>query len=321
MNASIVVFGFGAVGRLVARTLSERGDVVRIAQRNRPADLPEGIGFTACDVLDADAVRRVVEGTAQVLLAIGFPYDARVWRTAWPTAMTNIVEACAAAGARIVFIDNLYQLGPQRQPLREDMPLSPAAEKPAIRTEVTRIWMAATGRVRLAALRCPDFYGPDVPVSHIGSTGFGRIATGKAALLLVPPDVPHDFAYVPDIARAAVTLLDAPDDAFGQAWNMPCAPTRTTRDILRLGSEAIGVRLKVNAIPLRLLPLFGLFSRVMHEVADLGFTWNRPYRVDASKFRQRFWSDVTPFEVGAPAAVRSFLPQPPVPDAGAPRPR
>ena len=31
---------------------------------------------------------------------------------------------------------------------------------------------------------------------------------------LIAIDDPHDFAYAPDTARAAVTLLDAPDDAF-----------------------------------------------------------------------------------------------------------
>ena len=309
MDKSIVVFGHGTIGRLVTRTLAARGDVVRVAQRTRPKDLPDGVAFTACDVLDADAVRRAVGRAAQVLLAISFPYDSRVWRTAWPTAMTNIVGACAAAGARIVFIDNLYQLGPQHEPLREDMPLNPVGNKPAILTEVTRIWMAATDRVRMAGLRCPDFYGPDVPVSHIGDAGFGRIAAGRAAMLFAPPDTPHDFAYVPDIARAAVTLLDAPDDAFGQVWNMPCAPTRTPREILRLGADAIGVRLKVNAVPLRLLPLLGLFSQLVREVADVGFTWDRPYRVDAGKFKQRFWSDVTSFEVGARAAAQSFKAQ------------
>jgi hypothetical protein len=28
--------------------------------------------------------------------------------------------------------------------------------------------------------------------------------------------------------------------------------------------------------------------------------------VDGSKFKRRFWSDVTPFEVGAPATALSF---------------
>ena len=310
MSGTIVVFGYGTIGRPVTGLLLERGDAVRVAQRTRPADLPGGVACTACDILEREAVQRAVEGAGQVVLAVGFPYDARVWRTAWPRAMANIVEACATAGARLVFLDNLYQLGPQTEPRREDMPLGAAGEKGAVLAEVARIWMAARDRVRVAALRCPDFYGPGVAASHIGSTGFGRIASGKPALLLAPPDTPHDFAYVPDIARAVVTLLDAPDDAFGQAWNMPCAPTRTPREILRLGADAIGVPLRVTAVPFRLLPLLGRFSRIMKEVADVGFTWDRPYQVDAGKFTRRFWSDVTPFEAGAPATIRSFAASP-----------
>ena len=306
MSGTIVVFGYGTIGRVVAKLLLERGDAVRVAQRTRPADLPSGVAYTACDILGREAVQRAVEGAGQVVLAVGFPYDARVWRTAWPEAITNIVEACAATGGRLVFLDNLYQLGPQIEPRNEDVPLSAASEKGAVLAGVTRTWMAARDRVRVAALRCPDFYGPGVAASHIGNTGFGRIASGRPALLLAPPDTPHDFAYVPDIARAVVTLLDAPDDAFGQVWNMPCAPTRTPREILQLGADAIGVPLRLTAIPLRLLPLLGRFSRMVKEVADVGFTWDRPYRVDASKFTRRFWSDVTPFEVGAPAMARSF---------------
>ena len=306
MSGLSIVFGYGTIGRLVAKTLVERGDAVRVAQRTRPANLAAGMQFARCDILEPAAVRRAVAGATQVLLAVSFPYDARVWRVAWPTAMTNVVNACAEVGARIVFIDNLYQLGPQSEPRREDMKLSLAGEKPAILTEATGIWTAATDRVRVAALRCPDFYGPGVAVSHIGDSGFGRIAKGRSALLLAPPDTPHDFAYVPDIARAAVALLDAPDDAFGQVWNMPCAPTRTPREILKLGADAIGMKLKVASVPPWLLPLFGRFSRLIKEVADVGFTWDRPYQVDSSKFERRFWSDVTPYEVGAPTTARWF---------------
>lgn len=306
MRQSILVLGYGAVGRAVTEVLAARGDEVRVAQRSQPADLPAGVAFTPCDILDPDAVRRAVAGAAQVVLAIGLPYDSRVWRKTWPPAMRNVVEACAATGTRIVFIDNLYMLGRQDGPRREDMSLSRKGQKPAILAEVTDIWMAARDRVKLAALRCTDFYGPGVPVSHIGATGFGALAQGQPALLLAPPDVPHDFAYVPDIARAAVTLLDAPDDAFGQVWNMPCAPTRTPREILALGAKAIGVRPRVRAIPLWLLPLLGLFVRFLKEMADVGFTWDGPYVVDGRKFTTRFWADVTPYEVGAAVTARAF---------------
>jgi len=308
MSGTTVIFGFGAVGRATTQALLARGTAVQVAQRTRPADLPSRAGFRPCGVLDAQAVAEAIAGAEQVVVAIGFAYDARVWRSAWPRAMTNLVEACAATGARVVFVDGLYMLGPQHEPLREDMALTGFGAKPAIRSEVTRIWMAAAaaGRVRIAALRSPDFYGPGVTASHLGSAAFGALARGKPAMLLAPPDTPHDFAYVPDIARAVTTLLDAPDDAFGQAWNMPCAPTRTPRQILRLGAEALGIKLKVRAVPLGLLPLFGLVSPFMREVAEMRFTWDRPYEVDATKFARRFWSDVTPYEVGAPAAVRSF---------------
>ena len=90
-------------------------------------------------------------------------------------------------------------------------------------------------------------------------------------------------------------------------WNMPCAPTRTPREILKLGADALGVPLTITAVPLWLLPLVGPFSRFMKEVVDVGFTFDRPYVIDASKFTSRFSSDVTPFEVGAPATARSFV--------------
>ena len=34
--------------------------------------------------------------------------------------------------------------------------------------------------------------------------------------------------------------------------------------------------------------------------------WDRPYRVDSSRFAKRFWGDTTPFEVGAPATALWF---------------
>ncbi len=241
-----VVLGFGAVGRSTVTALLARGDAVCVAQRRRPADRPAGATLRGLRCARRRIRCGAPSGAAQIVLAVGFAYDRLVWRKAWPKTMTNVIAAGAAMGARIVFVDNLYMLGPQRSPRREDMALSKAGAKAAILSKVTRIWMKATDRVRIAALRCTDFYGPGVPVSHLGTTGFGAIAQGKPALMLAPPDTPHDFAYVPDIARAVITLLDAPDDAFGQVWNMPCAPTRTPREILRLGADARPMTLKIR---------------------------------------------------------------------------
>ncbi|WP_380786207.1 NAD-dependent epimerase/dehydratase family protein [Sphingomonas sp. R86521] len=306
MTQQITVFGYGAVGKPIVAQLVARGDHVRVATRHRPADLAVEVEHMPCDVLDADNVRDALEGAAQAVLAVGFAYDARLWRTVWPLAMTNVVEGCAATGVRLVFIDNLYQLGPQTAPRTEDMPLGTVGEKPVILAEVTRIWQAARDRVRVAALRCTDFYGPGVTVSHLGALAIGEVAKGKPAQLLVPADTPHDFAYVPDIARAAVMLLDAQDEDFGQVWNMPCAPTRTPRALLAMAAAVDGRKLRVWGVPLALLRPLGLVYRFAKEVADVGFTWDRPYVVDGGKFVRRFGFAPTPYEIGVPVTVRAF---------------
>lgn len=146
MTGLVTVFGYGAVGRPIIEMLAARGDRVRVAQRRRPNDLPAGADHMPCDVLDPEDVQRALEGASQAVLAVGFTYDARLWRTVWLRAMTNMVEGSAEAGVRLVFIDNLYQLGPQTSPRTEEMPLTTTGEKPVILAEVTRIWWCrATG--------------------------------------------------------------------------------------------------------------------------------------------------------------------------------
>lgn len=311
MTPEIVVLGYGPVGRATTELLAAKGVAVRVAQRSHPSDLAHGAVFQASDVLDRASVAGAVAGAKQIVVAIGFPYIAEVWRTSWPAAMQNLLAAAAATHARMVFVDNLYMYGAQHAALREDMPLTDVGVKPAVRAEITRLWTkaSAAGQVRVAALRAPDFYGPGVGLSHLGDLAFGAIAKGKRAMLIAPPDTPHDFAYVPDIARAVASLLDAPDDAFGQAWHMPSAPIRTPRQILELGARALGTTARISSLPQWLLPVVGAVSPMLREMTEMRFLWDRPYHVDARKFTNRFWSDVTPFEIGAAATALSFRDQ------------
>jgi len=304
----ITIFGYGPTGEATANLLRARGTPVRVVQRRRPANLPAGVEFMSCDALDAGQVMQAMTGATQAVVTIGFEYSGKVWERAWPKATANLLAAAETNATRVVHIDNMYMYGPQTAPLHEHMPLTRYGRKPAARAQATRMWMeaASKGHVWWAALRAPDFYGAGVDRSHIGATGLAAVAQGKAANLLMAPDNPHAFAYVPDIARAAVSLLDAPDEDFNQVWHVPCAPTRTPRELLKMGADAVGQKLKVVALPSWLLPVIGSVVPFVREVAEMRFTWNRPYHVDAQKFSRRFWSDATPFEVGIPATTRAF---------------
>jgi nucleoside-diphosphate-sugar epimerase len=304
----IAIFGYGPVGRAIAARLTAEGREVIVAQRRAPSGLPKRATFAPCDVLDRDAVVKAVREAEQFVVAIGFPYSGVLWREVWPKAIANFVDACKATGARMVFIDGLYMYGPQTAPLVETMPLTDTGWKPAARSAATRIWMAAAAacEARVAALRAPDFYGPGVGNSFLGDTSIGKLAQGRPAVFIGSPEVLHDYGYVPDIARAATTLLAAPDSAFGQAWHVPCAPTQTTRDILKIAAETLGVKLRISAMPAWMLGASGMFSPFLRELTEMRFQWDRPYRVDASRFAAAFWSDATPFEAGIPETALAF---------------
>jgi nucleoside-diphosphate-sugar epimerase len=308
MKGNIVVLGYGAVGKATVARLLAESHKVTVAQRSMPKDLPQEAQFITCDVLDLASLKAATKDAFQIVVALGFKYDSKVWRNAWPRAMANIIEACSQTGQRIVFVDNLYMYGPQTTPLREDMPLTNFGAKPAARAEVTKLWMAAAaaGQIKIAALRAPDFYGPHVELSLWGPESLGAIAKGKAGRIPMPFNIPHDFAYVPDFARAVVTLLEASDDAYGQAWHVPMAPTRTAREIINIAEHHLGHKVKVSTVPPLMLKLLGLFIPFIREFNEMSFNFDRPYQVDASKFSKRFWSDATPFEVGVAATVDSF---------------
>lgn len=309
MSEKIVIFGYGAAGQAVATRFAAAGRRVIVAQRSEPDGLAAGVDFVHADVLKEGDVLVATQGASHAVIATGFAYSTAAWAENWPRAMNNFITAARQTGARTLFFDNLYMYGPQSAPISETSAFTPWGGKPAVRRQITDMWQSASARgdILMTALRVPDFYGPGVHNSHLGELVFGRLASGRPAQLAVPCDLPHDFAYVPDVARAVEALIDASDDVFGQVWHMPCAPTRTIRDIIEIGAKAISKKARIQTVPLWLAPILGIFSPMLREVYDVRFLFDRPYHVDASKFRNRFWSDVTPFETGLSATARSYL--------------
>ena len=161
------------------------------------------------------------------------------------------------------------------------------------------------GRVEAAAVRASDFYGPGVTLSALGERSVGRIARGKAAQIVGDPDQPHSFTYVPDIARALITVAGA-DDAMGQAWNVPNAPDRTVREILQMFADALGTSLAIQSMPGFVMSVVGVFNGNVREMKEMLYQWERPFHVDSSKFAERFWGDATSFADGVAATVAAY---------------
>lgn len=316
MPKTILVLGYGACGREVTKLLSERGDRVIIGQRSKPADLLPNSEHIKIDVLNKTAMVEAlkdISGIAEIVVTLGFTYDYKVWGKMWPEAMANIIHLSDTIKARVVFVDNMYMYGPQptSDPINEDTTLYTGTQlrKPKIRADITNLWLAATKEkgIKFTALRAPDFYGPKCLLSHLGEFVFPPLVQGKSAQVLVPIDTPHDFAYTPDIGRAVVCLIDADDDCYNQVWHVPCAPTLTIRQLIKIASDHLGHKSpSITAVPFFLMGLLGLCSTFMAELKEMGFTWTVPYYVNFNKFRAKFNFEPTPFEVGIVETVKSF---------------
>jgi len=304
----IAVAGYGAVGREIAQRLSARGDEILIVQRQKPSTLPKNAKFKQANLEGANETKAALAGIGTVVCAVGIPYVSKIYTRVWPIVMRNMLDACGETGARFVFVDNLYMYGPVSQPMTEDTPLTSYGRKPRVRAEITRMWQEAhnNGRVRAVAVRASDFYGPNVPTSVLSTQGVVRLLNGKSAIAPYPADNPHDITYIPDFARAVETLIDAPDDAYGQAWHVPNAPTRTLRELMMLAATMIGVPPRVTVLGPILGRLLGLFRQDVRELGEMRFQWDRPYLVDTTKFTQRFWHDPTPFEQGLKSTIAYY---------------
>ena len=286
MTGRIAIFGYGPVGRATAARLLAEGREVFVAQRRAPPDLPKASGLRAVRRARWRSRRQDGQGKRQFVVAIGFPYSGVVWRDAWPRAIMNFVAASKATGARMVFIDNLYMYGPQTAPLVETMPLADTAGSPRRARPRPASGWTPRPRARRASPRC----APRTSMGRASASPFSatpRSATSRRASPRCSSARRTSCTTTPMCRTSRARrplLLAAPDSAFGQAWHAPCAPTRTTRDILKIAAEALGVKLRISAMPAWMLGASAMFSPFLGELTEMRFQWDRPYHVDASRF-------------------------------------
>lgn len=300
-----VVLGAGPVGRALVDRLVHDGQPVRVVTRSvLPSSIP-AVETADANMSDPDQAIRACAGAGVVYGCVGMGYGD--WPNRWPPLMGGMLTGAQAAGARFVFTDNCYMYGPVDGAMTEDLPLTDYGRKPSTRSQITRMWQHAheKGRLEAAAVRASDFYGPGVRTAALGERSVARLAAGKSAQMLGDPDQLHSFTYVPDIARA-LTSVGRAEDAMGQAWNVPNAPDRTVREVLEMFASRFGQHLKIQTPPKPLLSVMSIFSSDMRELKEMQYQWERPFRVDWSKFASRFWSDATPFDDGIAATAASY---------------
>ena len=152
----------GTIASALLPVLQAEGQQVRLVSRN-PKPVP-GTESVAADVLDYEQVLHAVKGSDIVYMLVGIQYNATIWERDWPVIMRNVITACKATNARLIFFDNAYMYGKVDEEITETTPYRPVSRKGKVRAGVARMLEAEMGSGALKAIiaRAVDFYGPGV---------------------------------------------------------------------------------------------------------------------------------------------------------------
>jgi nucleoside-diphosphate-sugar epimerase len=283
----VVVGATGGAGGALVRELAGGGHRVRAVSRKPAADLPEGVEPLAADAADPAQTRTACAGATVVYHCVQPPYER--WAAEFPPLTQSIADAAAAAGARLVYADNLYAYGPVDGPITEDLPAQPTTNKGGIRAVMAGRLLAAhrSGTLQVAIARSSDYYGPGGANSVVGDILFGAAVRGKRARWMGRMDLPHSLNYLQDVARA-LRILGARPEALGEVWYLPAAEPVTGRGFVELIAAPLGRPVKVTATSRLALRLAGLFDPRARETTEMLYQWERPFVLDASKFQRAF---------------------------------
>lgn len=302
-NELHVIFGTGALGSAVMRELVKRGKQVRMVNRTGVADVPASVEVVKGDATDPTSTRAASAG-ATVVYQTAQP-DYTKWPELFPPIQTGILGGAAAVGAKLVVGDNLYMYGPHKGPLTEDLPYAATNRKGSTRARMAEAVLEAhrNGIVRATIGRASDFYGPGATVQgFFGDRVIPPMLAGKTVSMLGNIDLPHTVSYIDDFGKALV-ILGERDEALGETWHIPNAPTTTTREMLQMFFEEAGLPPKIGTLPGFMVKLLALVNPLIREVDEMMYEFNEPFVVDHSKFERAFGNIATPHR----EAVRQTL--------------
>lgn len=180
------------------------------------------------------------------------------------------------------------------QPLHENLPYTACTRKGKVRGEMSDVLMEAhrAGKVRVAMARGSDFYGPGVLGSALGERTIVPLLQGKPAEVTGALDLPHTFTYISDFGEA-LAILGEHDEALGQAWHVPNAPTLTQRQLVTLLFDEAGLEPKFTVMGKLMLAMGGLFIPAAREMIEMAYEFEKPFIVDSSKFINAFGNNAT----------------------------
>ncbi|PSL45499.1 nucleoside-diphosphate-sugar epimerase [Chitinophaga niastensis] len=290
----------GIIANELAQQLVNNNKRVRLVSRS-PKSFAGITDLVPADITDYEQTKKAVSGSAIVFLTAGLQYNKKLWAVAWPKIMTNVINACKEAGAKLIFFDNVYSYGLVKGPMKEDTPYHPSSKKGEIRAAIATQLMneVKAGKITATIARAADFYGPGAD-----KTGFlnlliiDKFKKNSTAMWLGKDNVTHSYTFTPDAGKG-LYLLSQDDTSWNQIWHLPtCNPAPDGKGYVNMIAAQMGTKPKYAKLGAFMITLAGLFDSTTKEMKEMLYQSNYPYILDSSKFEKHFNVKPTPYEEG-----------------------
>ncbi len=287
----LILGGTGRFGRAAAEAFWNAGWRVRVFDR-RTDRLPEA-------AIGADVI---VNGWNP-------PYTQ--WADLLPGLTDTVIEAARASGATVIQAANVYVYGAgSPETLGPDTPH-------AARNTLGRLRIAMEDRLRSAGipvilLRAGDFIDTEGSGNWFDRVLLARLSKGR---LEYPgdPDIPHAWAWLPDLGRAAVALAERRATLPRVEEVLFPGYTLTGRELTRLVAGASGRPVRLARFAWWPLYLARPFWRMAGGLIEMRYLWNMAHRLDGTRFAEQVPGfRATPVEEAIAEAVAG-LAAPPAP--------
>ncbi len=316
-NTVLILGAAGRLGQAAVAAFAASGWRVLAQARHAPATpWPAGVTPLHVPMQDTSTVALHARGARVVVYAVNPPYDQ--WDSLMLPLARQGMDIADALQATLMLPGNVYGYGEHMPALLcPDTPQRPTNAKGRLRVQLEdemRERAAAGGGLRAVVIRAGDFYGGGRG-TWLDETVVKSIASGK----LVYPggsrhiDLPHAWAYLPDLARAFVAV--AARSAWGEAPAFEAlhfaGHTFTGRQLLadiEAAAADLGLQpargWRHGSLPWRLIRVIGLVRPVWRELARMSYLWRVPHALDGSALQRAVGQlPTTP----APLALRQTL--------------
>ena len=312
MDKVLVLGATGGIGGEVARQLAAGGwqvialtrDVEKARRQSGDFIWVQGDAMNRADVLAA------ASGCSVIVHGVN-PPGYRRWAELVLPMIDNSIAAAIAEGATIVLPGTVYNYGPDAFPLvDEDAPQHPQTRKGAIRVEMERRLLDASQHgARVSIVRAGDFFGARAANSWFSQ---GLVKPGKPVGTVSYPGAPgvaHQWAYLPDVARTMVQLLERreglpPFARFHLAGHVDADGTQMVEAIRRVVARRTGAQPRVGNFPWWLLKMAAPFVVTFRELQEMRYLWQTPLLLNNHRLLQTLGNEPhTPLDEAVEATL------------------